>query len=496
MRFYIVEPTKAVFEGDNKDLELIKSYLTYTNTSVSYLISKHSRNRFFKAKDPGAWAHRLNELKKEAKNTLVFEQNGLHYIRPGSLSYLKEAGFQFEAENHIEYPEAKPYAWKVKPPFELYPYQEESVRKLIEAKHGSVSLCTGAGKSLILLTLAQRMGLKALVVVPSKSIFVELLHLFETHLGKNRVGGIGNGKKDFKKDITVAIAKSLTMIEEDTPEWEFIQSKQVLAFDEVHTTAAKELEKVCHHLAKNIPYRFSMTGTQTRGDGALKLLQSITGPVVNELSTKDAIDGKYLSPIETRIIDVKSKSSVFVKDPGKMKRKHFLYNDEILQKAADIANAFGQKNRHTLILVEEIEQISRLSKLLKVPFGYIHGNTTKKDDLKKYGIEKSNLEETLLDFNMGKIKVLIGTDCISTGTNIFCHAGINLQGGASEIGVKQGIIGRMVRRIDKSRFAKFLEPKDKAYIFDFRVKDIEMMERHLQNRIKFYKETGCPVING
>lgn len=493
MNFLIIEPTVAVFQGSDHELQKLKSFLTYTNTSVSYLISKHMKNKWFKQRNPAEWAERLNQLKVEAKKTLVFEKNGLTYIRPGSLHYLKEAGFDFTSENHVIYPDKGSILWKTKPAFEPYEYQAKSVEELIKSRHGSVSLCTGAGKTFLSALITKNLGLETLVVVPSKSIFLELLHFFETHFGKNKVGAFGNGKKDISKQITVAIGKSLTMIEEDSPEHKFMANKKVLILDECHQWASTELEKVCHNIAKDVPYRFSMTGTQTRGDGAVKLLQSITGPVVYELSTKDGIEGGFLSPVETRIITVGSKSTKNTSNPGIMKQEHFLYNPEILEKTAQIVNALADKNETSLILVEEIEQIAKLAKLIKVPFGYIHGNTTKKEDLKRLGIEKSDLTNTLLDFNMGKIKVLIGTDCISTGTNIFCHNGFNLQGGASEIGVKQGIIGRMVRRLDRSRFAKYHPPKKVARLFDFKVQGVDMMERHLATRVKFYEETGGKV---
>lgn len=493
MRFMIIEPTAAVFNGSQEDLDRLKAFLTFTNTSVSYLISKHMKNKWFKQSRPREWAERLNELKAQAKKTLVFEKNGLTFIRPGSLSYLKDNGFEFEVENHIEYPKPQNIVWKTPLPFDPYPYQTDAVKALVEAKHGGIDVATGLGKSLIAALLTKHFGLKTLIVVPSKSIFLELFNFIETHFGKGKVGAFGNGKKDISKQITVAISKSLTLIEEDSPEWEFFQQKQVLIIDEAHTFGSAELDDVCHGVTKNIPYRFFMSGTQTRGDGGIKLLQSITGPIVYGISTKSGIEGGYLSPIETRIISVNSPSSKKSKDPGKMKREHFLYNQNIINKAAQIANVLGNKGESTLILVEEIEQISMLLKKLTVPACYMHGNTTKKEELARLGLEKTDLKTTLLDFNMGKFKVLIGTPAIEVGTNIFCHNGINLQGGASEINVKQGIIGRMVRRLDKSRYAKYHPPKSVARLFDFDVEEIEMLHRHLQTRIKFYEATGGKV---
>ena len=72
-------------------------------------------------------------------------------------------------------------AWKKPLPFDLYSYQKESIENLLGIKHGCVELCTGAGKTAIILTLARELGLKTVVVTPSKSIFLEILEKFEHH---------------------------------------------------------------------------------------------------------------------------------------------------------------------------------------------------------------------------------------------------------------------------------------------------------------------------
>lgn len=494
-KFIVIEPTAAVFEGSQEELGNIKAFLTETNTSVSYLISKHTKNRWFKQKDPVGWAARLDDLRGQAKKTHVFHKNGLDYVRPGSLTYLKEAGFTFEVENHVDYPKPDFIAWKNKPRFEPYPYQAESVKKLIEAKHGAVDICTGGGKTFIAALLTKHYGLRTLVMVPSKAIFKGILEEFELLFGKTKVGQFGDGKKDISKQITIAISKSVSMVEEDTPEWDFLSKKQVIVLDEAHTTPSKTLEDTVHGVLKNAPYRFAMSGTPTRGDGQYKLLQSILGPIVHTLSTKDAIVNGYVCPIETRIITIDTPSSFWSDDVAKMKRKHFLYNPNVLKRAADIANALWEtKKEQTLILVEEMEQISILSKKLKVPFTYAHGNTMSKEESEIYGLEKRDVKKEIEAFNQNKFAVLIGSPSVEIGVNIFCHNCINLQAGASEIGVKQGAIGRMVRKLETSKFASLKPEKKVAKIFDFNVIGVSVLEKHLEKRIECYEETGCPVI--
>lgn len=495
MKITIVEPTKAYINDYSKeDVELLSKNLTYRNTSIQFQLMKLKKNRWFKEKNYSGWVKAISDLESQVKTTLIFKDEKGIFIRPGSISYLNK---NIEIDNQINYPKQKLIPWAKPLPFEPYTYQSDSVENLLKIKHGAVSIATGGGKSAILALLTKRLGLKTVIIVPSKSIFFEILELFETHFGKSKVGAFGQGKKDIKKEITVAIGKSITMIKPNTPEWEFISSKQVLIWDESHLSGAEELQKACHGILSGTPYRFFLSGTQTRGDGSLPLLQSITGPIVYEFSTAEGIRGGFLNNLEFRILPVEShRPSYFVNDPITMKRIHLLRNPNVLDLAAKIANSSAiSLNESTLILVEEIDQIAELSKRITVPFTYVHGGSLKKEEAEKLGIENRDMKKELLKFNNGEVKVLIGTDSVSTGTNMFpTHNTINLQGGSSEISTKQGVIGRSVRLLNKSKFKDKHKPKKVSKIWDFDILGIDILERQLLKRISFYEETECLVI--
>jgi hypothetical protein len=70
---------------------------------------------------------------------------------------------------------------------------------------------------------------------------------------------------------------------------------------------------------------------------------------------------------------------------------------------------------------------------------------------------------------------------------------VNWQGGTSEIRTKQGAVGRSVRKLEISKFAEFNPPKTKAIIYDFNVKGIMAMVRHLKIRVGFYKSSGTMI---
>jgi superfamily II DNA or RNA helicase len=219
-------------------------------------------------------------------------------------------------------------------------------------------------------------------------------------------------------------------------------------------------------------------------------LESIIGEKVFSLTTKEAIEGNYICPVKFLIFETISKDTKKYKDPLKAKRNQFLYNSNIADIAAKIANsAWNQAQESTLILVEELEQIKMLKERLKVPFDYVH--SAAKADASSFGLETRKVDEMVQAFNEGKIKVLIGTSCIATGTNIYpTHNTINWVGGSSEVKTKQGAVGRSVRLLEKSDYKDFHKFKPYSKIYDFKISNIPLMESHLQKRIFMYKETS------
>ena len=417
------------------------------------------------------------------------DSEGFH-IKVGSIPYIKD--INYTVENNIKYPELHSIPYVSEPEFEPYDYQSKSVKELIKVRHGNVELPTGAGKSHIVTMLTQQIGKDILIVTPSKSIFSEIIKELQTRFGKSKVGGYGDGKKDIKKPITVAISRSLTMLKKDTPQYDFFAKKQTLIIDEAHTFAAETLEKVCHGVLKDAPFRFFMTATIARGDGLIKPLQSIIGKTVVSMTIKEAIEDGFLCPLRFNLINTFSPSTAVKRDPIVCKRTHFLYNNEIAKFIAKLSNAmWNLKQESTLILVEELIQIQMLTKLIKVPFGYIH--SASKKDAAEWGLEKVKLLDELEKFNKGDYKILIGTKSISTGTNIYpTFNTVNWVGGGSEIVTKQGSMGRSTRWM-KDRYKKFHKEKTQSTIWDFNVEGQYILERQLRKRIEYYEETGETV---
>jgi len=486
----VENPTKCYIEGYTPAvIGSLKKDLTYTDTSVMFNLQALKKNRWLKQNKPHTFELRKKELEDKLQGCLLnFDVNTQKpWIHPGSLSYLK--GYDFDIHSNIKYPEGRKMAWRKPLPFELYPYQSSSIQELLEVKHGNVELCTGAGKTAIILSLARELGLNTVIVTPSKSIFLEILEKFEHHFGKANVGAYGGGKKRFGKKFTVCVSKSLTMLKPGTDEYEFFANADVVIGDESHTLAAETLKKVFHGVLKKVPYRFFLSGTQVRGDGKEKLLESIIGKKVFTLTTKEAIDGGYICPVKFFVFKTKSKDLTKYGDPLKSKRKHFLYNENIADIAAKIANsAWNSGEESTLILVDELKQIQMIVDRLTVPFEYVH--SASKKDAAKFGLETRKVDQAVEAFNLGQARVLIGTSCIATGTNMYpCHNTVNWVGGSSETKTKQGAVGRSVRVLEKSKYKDYHKPKPYSKIYDFDVDNVVRMEKSLAKRVSMYEET-------
>jgi hypothetical protein len=182
----------------------------------------------------------------------------------------------------------------------------------------------------------------------------------------------------------------------------------------------------------------------------------------------------------------------------------------VLRQAAEVINHSVQTLGHqVLVLIDEVEQFSLLRPLINFETGFAHGPltpTTYKTDAQGkpilgrdgYPIVKSkgNMEsvpeqywdskpnELVAAFNRGDFPVLIGTSCISTGTDIrTVKTMIYLKGGKSEIEVKQGV-GRCTRRAPG---------KDSCSVIDFDISNIPILSRHAGVRRRIYEDICGPV---
>lgn len=488
MKITKISPNRIIFEDySESQLAILQANCKYHDLRVdqeilrfkrglSWFITQHGEEEFY---------IKLNELKLARYKTVLFkDEDGTLWTYAGlgeKLSTLLDS----PVEDQVIYPESELIPWLKPPEFTLYPYQDETVNLLLEKKHAGVSLSTGLGKTLIILTICKKLGLKTVIMAPSKNIAKQIYALFLTHFGKKYVGFYGDGKKDPSKLFVIGIAASLTRVDPESEDFEKLSSSQVFISDESHLTPANTFEKVCSELCANAPYRFFFSGTQMRTDGLDVLLDGITGPLVKKMSVKDGVVGGYLSPPIFKMVQLGSASTYKSEDINKMTRRHLFYNPQVVSKAATIINYHISQGKPVLVLIEELEQFAHLLPHLKHAPKFAHGPVTQETRSKiAPEFHKCDVEELVDEFNRGDNLLLIGTSCISIGTDLKAtQVIVFLQGGISEINVRQSI----------GRGTRLYPGKKDCLVYDFDVVSVPSMHRHAMARRVIYEDIYGPV---
>lgn len=490
---------KLIYESSTKlrlgnfspeDIALTQKTLTCTDKSVQYNLQQLFRRLKIPNLKNRWWVEEeIRKLQPLVKVCLVYQDDIGFWTYTGFKTRLQQLFKIADSDvvNKITYPDPKNLPLANPIVLEDRKYQNDGQRSLINAKHGAIQHATGLGKSSILLRLIGHYNRKSIILAGnSQSIAEQLYKMFVYHFGTKNVGKFYGTKKEHKKLFTIALPGSLTNLEPKSDAYKAFAKAEVLAVDESHLVAAKTLSEVNFGIAANAPYRFYLSATQTRGDGMELLLEGITGDIVHQFSAKEGIAQGYLAKPIFKVIKIKTG------EPGKPKgapnditRKYLYYNKAVLDKAAEITNHCASKGQQVLILIKEIEHFYHLSNRIKFPMGFAHGPLAKGED--KFVAEqyrKTKPNDLVAAFDRKEFPILIGTSCISTGTDIkSVTTMIYLKGGKSEIEVKQGV----------GRTTRLFPGKTSCNVIDFDITDIDILHGHAQQRIEYYHEISGDV---
>lgn len=450
-----------------EELGLLRSILAYKNLSIQYQYNQARKNKYLYQAKGEVWHQHVLALKEQIPQTALFEDGDGYYTYAGLLNRLQNLRLVDSYTNNVQYPDLKPMAWDLNyTPLESYPYQKEALEALLAEKHASIEISTGGGKSQILENIIKNTNLKTVVVAPFAVIANQLYDQLVKAFGKSKVGLYGDGRKQFSKQITVAIAASLVRLA-DKPDCEakrHFQEKELLLADEAHLMAAETLVTISENLCKAAPYRYYVSATPTRTDGKDLLLEGIISKIVYKKEFKELAASGYLSPLKFKVFKVDSDSSYAGTNAVKNKQEHQLYNPQILSLAAEVVNMKRDLGESVLVLVDELEQIQRLRPLIRHPFEVASSET-----------DVASLVEK---FNNKEVKLILGTSAISTGSNLKpLETLLLLVGGKSVIKIKQAI-GRATRLYPGKRFAT---------IVDFWVENNYQLSNHLDERLMIYQ---------
>lgn len=514
----LAQPTILRLKLSEDQIALLKPNLTYEDKQVSFLIKRTERTsrsikKLLSETDPVdtraigklkqrlAFAEKqLKELKPKQYRTLLFLDRDGYWTYSGLVGQVVALLGEDRPIAQYPLPDSGIFPYKRMPKYPNRYYQEEAVEALMAAAQygpAAVEIATGGGKSQLARTLVKNHSLKTIVMVPSTSIATQLYEDFLHHFGDKFVGIYGDGKKKLGRLITIAMDDSLVNVEPGSEAWADLSQCQVFISDEAHLTATATQETVLSGLAKNAPYRYFVTATLFRNDGKDLLLEGLTGKAVYSKSLRSLVDEGYLAKPKFKVITMSPDGEATSGDPNELTRELLYYSEKVNAKAAEIARHFVVNlKRPTLIRIDEIEQFGLLYKHLKdLRVGFAHGTLTKANrESVPEQFQKVVPSDAVRQFNNGDLDILIGTSCISTGTDILvAEAGIYLVGGKSEIEVSQSV-GRMTRG---GSLGTVYNPwtgvqKTESTWVDFQVLD-ETLSRHAKERIAIYNHLYGPV---
>lgn len=158
----------------------------------------------------------------------------------------------------------------------LYDYQEEAVRKMLEAKGGILVAPCSAGKTNIMIEIIKRIGKKFIFLVHTSDLLRQFYNRIKELYPDIDVGKITEGEFNVGKHGAVATIQTMDKIDKDL----YRNAFDVVIVDEcVHVSGSPTLSKMFSRVVEAIQarYKFGCTATPSRSDTLIKSMYAILG---------------------------------------------------------------------------------------------------------------------------------------------------------------------------------------------------------------------------
>lgn len=237
----------------------------------------------------------------EARLVPAFEEyeNCIAVPRDFGLKLIAKRGIKAEnrmsSGTRMPFPKAVVHAGK-------YAYQKAFVDSILQtSKEQSdfiVHAATGKGKTVCSLSVIQKRGRSALVIVDQDNLMQQWIEECKSALGlrEDQIGIVQGGRCDYEgKHVTIAMMQ--TLVQREYPE-EFYDAFGTVVFDEVHTAGAPTFSRALLMFSAEV--RFGVSATVDRRDALQKLIHWNLGQV--EVSLLDKHDRSYVYFMENATI--------------------------------------------------------------------------------------------------------------------------------------------------------------------------------------------------
>ena len=409
----------------------------------------------------------------------------------GLLSRVLEASSLMGAEVYVRDGRQKPLEGVPDhPAIPLRSYQQEAVKKAVQANRGVIDAPPRSGKTRILCEIHRQLSLPTIWIAPTDNIVKQTVAVLEEFFGKNyavqltypserELRASKEAKEASYKRVVVCTAATAAMLDD-----EFFQTREVLIVDEFHHAGAKTYRAIfqkCDH----IYFRFGATGTFFRTGADEMEMHGLLSNTVYKIDAKDLLEMGHLVP--TRVVfvpvdgprlQVPSTATTYQSGFGKHGVQEHDRRNQLITMSAVLLNQTGRK---TLILVATKKQGYILKKAIQsfIPpkkrgaeFDPVEFVSTDKDRKVQGRILKAFLESE-------EVQILIGTSLLGEGTDLpNCDALVYAKGEKAEVTLTQNAY----------RVCTAVDGKKDAIIVDFADRHYKKLMDHSLERLAVYHD--------
>ncbi|MHB1909568.1 MAG: DEAD/DEAH box helicase [Nitrososphaerales archaeon] len=174
--------------------------------------------------------------------------------------------------------------------FLLKSYQEEAVKKAIEAKKATIKSATGTGKTIIAMAWLEQLAKDSLVIVPTQALIYQT---WTPKLIEYGFGDVGQYYAYAKKFGPVTVTTFASVIAHP----DLLDSVEVVVIDEIHHLGAYQALKKLLPKLKDKEYVLGLSSVPEREDNSHELFLK-EFPIVFDLSLGSALRKGYVADIE------------------------------------------------------------------------------------------------------------------------------------------------------------------------------------------------------
>lgn len=468
-----------ILEGINQELRsYLKSLLTTLNPE------------WLDAQSFGRWTGDI------PKNIEQFREEGKSLIVPrGVLEHITEdLGQTWDITDNRVAPESE----KIWPEGQVvlrYGDQEPAVRELLLHDNGFLVAPAGAGKTVMGMEIARRLGLKTLWLTHRKELKDQAIEtaidLFD--IPADKIGELHGKKWSIGEQLTVGMIPTLRKRELDDISEEF----GLVIVDEAHHTPSTTFLHVVDKFSARFIY--GLTATAYRRDNLDAVMFNAIGPKIAEIEHVDLFEDEHLmipnirrvktgwDPADSHLMDYHKFMEAMVVN----ERRNELIVSQIIAECQDPRNTAAvlvERTKHCEILTEMLKSRGIRAEFVvsSVDVDPKEGTDKKGERKKKKMIPKKVREKVVNDFKDGQIQVLVATyDLLAEGFN---YRPLNRLFLATPVKWK-GLVVQSVGRVQRP-----CEGKTEAIVYDYVDEKLAMFINQAESRLTHvYREMGMPI---